>query len=220
MSCKWKEPRLPASCALRGTQPFAATSAHMPHQRPHAAPAPCHQRAGTIFGVYQRDAAADATSNVLQPGSKLVAAGYSLYSSATMMVITTGSGTHGFTLDPQLGDFVLTHPSITIPKRGQIYSVNDARYFDWPAGLQRYIDDIRQGKGQSPKQYSARYICSLVADFHRTLLYGGVAMNPRSHLRLVYEANPMSFLCEQVSACGVCTGTRGAAPAAYDVLCM
>ena len=74
---------------------------------------------------------------------------------------------------------------------GQIYSVNDARYFDWPEGLRRYIDTVRQGKGRYPKKYSARYICSLVADFHRTLMYGGVAMNPRDHLRLVYEANPL-----------------------------
>lgn len=80
---------------------------------------------------------------------------------------------------------------------GQIYSVNDARYFDWPNGLRRYIDNVRQGRGQTRKQYSARYICSLVADLHRTILYGGIAMNPRSHLRLVYEANPLSYLVEQ-----------------------
>lgn len=85
---------------------------------------------------------------------------------------------------------------------GQIYSVNDARYFDWPQGLRRYIDTVRQGKGKYPKKYSARYICSLVADFHRTLMYGGVAMNPRSHLRLVYEANPLSFLVEQAGGRG------------------
>lgn len=85
---------------------------------------------------------------------------------------------------------------------GQIYSVNDARYYDWPAGLRRYIDDIRQGKGQYPKKYSARYICSLVADLHRTILYGGIAMNPRSHLRLVYEANPLSYLVEQAQGKG------------------
>lgn len=85
---------------------------------------------------------------------------------------------------------------------GQIYSVNDARYFDWPLGLRRYIDDIRQGKGQYPKKYSARYICSLVADLHRTILYGGIAMNPRSHLRLLYEANPLSFLVEQAGGKG------------------
>eukprot|EP00878_Enallax_costatus_P011202 GHUV01011698.1.p1 GENE.GHUV01011698.1~~GHUV01011698.1.p1 ORF type:complete len:217 (+),score=52.76 GHUV01011698.1:476-1126(+) len=128
---------------------------------------------GTIFGVYRRPAGADALSAALQPGSRLVAAGYALYSSATMMVISTGNGTHGFTLDPLTGDFMLTHPDIRIPNRGQIYSLNDARYHDWPRGLQKYIDTIRQGKGQNPKQYSARYICSLVGDFHRTLLYGG-----------------------------------------------
>eukprot|EP00775_Hariotina_reticulata_P012263 gene12263-12401_t len=111
-------------------------------------------------------------------------------------------GTQGFTLDPLVGDFMLTHPDIKIPKRGQIYSVNDARYYDWPAGLQRYIDTIRQGKGQNPKQYSARYICSLVGDFHRTLLYGGVCMNPRCHLRLVYEANPLAMLVEQSGGIG------------------
>lgn len=85
---------------------------------------------------------------------------------------------------------------------GQIYSVNDARYFDWPEGLRKYIDTVRQGKGKYPKKYSARYICSLVADLHRTLLYGGVAMNPRDHLRLVYEANPLSFLVEHAGGRG------------------
>lgn len=92
----------------------------------------------------------------------------------------------------------LKEPSLTIALiSGQIYSVNDARYFDWPEGLRKYIDTVRQGKGQNPKKYSARYICSLVADLHRTLLYGGVAMNPRDHLRLVYEGNPLAFLVEQ-----------------------
>lgn len=152
---------------------------------------------GTIFGVYRVAPGMDPQAAALQPGSELIAAGYALYSSATMLVISVGQGTHGFTLDPLLGEFMLTHPNIKIPTRGQIYSVNDARYFDWPKGLQQYIDTIRQGKGQNPKQYSARYICSLVGDFHRTLLYGGVCMNPRCHLRLVYEANPLALLCEQ-----------------------
>ena len=90
-----------------------------------------------------------------------------------------------------------------IPERGQIYSVNDARYHDWPKGLQEYIDSIRTGEGESGKQYSARYVCSLVADAHRTLLYGGVCMNPRSHLRLVYEGAPMAFIMEQAGGRGV-----------------
>eukprot|EP00262_Sarcandra_glabra_P006724 TRINITY_DN19216_c0_g1_i1.p1 TRINITY_DN19216_c0_g1~~TRINITY_DN19216_c0_g1_i1.p1 ORF type:complete len:388 (-),score=54.00 TRINITY_DN19216_c0_g1_i1:205-1368(-) len=164
---------------------------------------------GTIFGIYNRLVELDhlpieekAQLNSLQSGSRLVAAGYVLYSSATILCISFGSGTHAFTLDHSTGDFVLTHPCIKIPPRGQIYSVNDARYFDWPEGLRRYIDTVRQGKGQFPKKYSARYICSLVADFHRTLMYGGVVMNPRDHLRLVYEANPLSFLVEQAGGRG------------------
>uniref|UniRef100_A0A5B7BYS6 fructose-bisphosphatase n=1 Tax=Davidia involucrata TaxID=16924 RepID=A0A5B7BYS6_DAVIN len=164
---------------------------------------------GTIFGIYNRCVELDhlpveekAMLNSLQSGSRLVAAGYVLYSSATILCTSFGSGTHAFTLDHSTGDFILTHPNIKIPPRGQIYSVNDARYFDWPEGLRRYIDNVRQGKGKYPKKYSARYICSLVADFHRTLMYGGVAMNPRDHLRLVYEANPLSFLVEQAGGRG------------------
>ncbi|KAJ0009923.1 fructose-1,6-bisphosphatase, chloroplastic [Pistacia vera] len=164
---------------------------------------------GTIFGIYRRLVELDhlpeeekALLNSLQSGSRLIVAGYVLYSSATIFCASFGSGTHAFTLDHSTGDFVLTHPNIKIPPRGQIYSVNDARYFDWPEGLRKYIDTVRQGKGKYPKKYSARYICSLVADFHRTLLYGGVAMNPRDHLRLVYEANPLSFLVEQAGGKG------------------
>ncbi|KAL5714381.1 fructose-bisphosphatase [Ranunculus cassubicifolius] len=164
---------------------------------------------GTIFGVYKRLVELDhipteekAQLNSLQSGARLIAAGYVLYSSATIFCVSFGSGTHAFTLDHTTGDFVLTHPSIKVPLRGQIYSVNDARYFDWPEGLRQYIDTIRKGKGKYPKKYSARYICSLVADFHRTLMYGGVTMNPRDHLRLVYEANPLSFLVEQAGGRG------------------
>ncbi|CAA7404357.1 unnamed protein product [Spirodela intermedia] len=164
---------------------------------------------GTIFGVYNRLVEVDhlpseekASLNSLQSGARLVAAAYVLYSSATIFCLSFGSGTHAFTLDHSTGEFVLTHPFIKIPPRGQIYSVNDARYFDWPEGLRRYIDTVRQGKGRFPKKYSARYICSLVADFHRTLMYGGVTMNPRDHLRLVYEANPLSYLAENAGGRG------------------
>ncbi|KAK8940478.1 hypothetical protein KSP39_PZI010035 [Platanthera zijinensis] len=170
---------------------------------------------GTIFGIYNRLVELDqlpveekAQINALQSGNRLVAAGYALYSSATIICLSFGSGTHTFTLDRSTGDFLLTHPSLRIPPRGQIYSVNDARYFDWPTGLRQYIDTVRQGKGQFPKKYSARYICSLVADFHRTLIYGGIAMNPRCHLRLVYEANPLSFLVEQAGGRGSNGKTR------------
>lgn len=164
---------------------------------------------GTILGIYKRlveldhlPTAEKSQLNSLQSGTGLIAAAYVLYSSATIFCVSFGSGTHAFTLDHTTGDFVLTHPGIRIPPRGQIYSVNDARYFDWPEGLRRYIDTVRKGKGKYPKKYSARYICSLVADFHRTLIYGGVAMNPRDHLRLVYEANPLSFLVEQAGGRG------------------
>lgn len=122
----------------------ALTIAHDKHNLHMTTPFP-----GTIFGVYEQPAEATATDSVLQPGHQLLMSGYALYSSATMLVITTGQGTHGFTLDPQWqggklsGEFVLTHPNIRIPQRGQIYSVNDARYHDWPRGLQQYIDDIR-----------------------------------------------------------------------------
>ncbi|KAI3689138.1 hypothetical protein L2E82_47087 [Cichorium intybus] len=133
---------------------------------------------GTIFGIYNRLTEIDnlpteekALLNSLQSGNRLIAAGYVLYSSATILCTTFGFGAHAFTLDHSTGDFVLTHPNIKIPHRGQIYSINDARYFDWPEGL-------------------------------RTLMYGGVAMNPRDHLRLVYEANPLSFVAEQASGKG------------------
>ncbi|KAJ6691077.1 hypothetical protein OIU74_015711 [Salix koriyanagi] len=136
-----------------------------------------------------------ATLNSLQSGAKLVAAGYVLYSSATILCTSFGSGTHAFTLDHSTGDFILTHQDIKIPPRGQIYSVNDARYFDWPEGLRQYIDTVRQGKGRYPKKYSARYICSLVADFHRTLLYGGVAMNPKGPSSSSLRGKSSQFSC-------------------------
>jgi fructose-1,6-bisphosphatase I len=150
---------------------------------------------GSIFGIYPCTSGSP-LDDVLQPGRDLVAAGYILYSSACLLVLTTGSGTHGFTLTPK-GGFVLSHPDMNCPDRGQIYSLNDARFDDWPAGLQKYIAAIRNGKGISGKQYSSRYVCALVADAHRTLLLGGWAANPREHLRLVFEANPMAFLTEQ-----------------------
>jgi len=157
----------------------------------------CSIPTGTIFGIYCVPGGAGGEEAALQAGSQLVASGYALYSSATMVVATLGGGrAAAFTLDATTGDFLATHPTLRVPPRGQIYSLNDARYWDWPEGLQRYIDDVRQGRGQNPKQYSARYVCSLVADLHRTIVYGGWCGNPRSHLRLVYEAAPLAFLVE------------------------
>lgn len=158
---------------------------------------------GTMFSIYYRLREADhlplgqkAAINVMQRGERLVAAGYGIYSSATMLCFSVGTGLHGFTLDSDVGEFVLTHPDIRIPERGNVYSINDGRYFDWPAGLRHYVDTIRQGRGQNSRRYSAKYISSLVADLHRTILYGGICMNPRAHLNLVHEANALSFLVE------------------------
>ncbi|CAM9363348.1 unnamed protein product, partial [Hapterophycus canaliculatus] len=134
---------------------------------------------GTIFGVYPADASKSARENALQPGNKLVAGGYCLYSSSTVMVISLGAGTHVFQLDRSLGEFVLTKRSIKMPARGRSYSVNEAREPDWPGGLKRYISDMKTGAGRSREKFELVYVCSLVADVHYTLFEGGIAMNPR-----------------------------------------
>jgi fructose-1,6-bisphosphatase I len=164
---------------------------------------------GTIFGIYESVASGpaygeeEALEDCLQQGSNLVASGYCLYSSSVVLALATATGGQQqqptaafFALDTLTGDFLATHNPVLAPKRGQIYSLNDARFGDWPPGLQRYISDVRSGQGATKKQYSARYVCSLVADLHRTLLQGGWCGNPRSHLRLVYEGNPLAFLVE------------------------
>merc|ERR1719161_525518 len=172
---------------------------------------------GTIFGIFEEseepckiedtenldEAAVKCLVDTLQPGKRLRAAGYCMYSSSTILVLTMGNGVNGFTLDPNIGEFVLTHPNIQIPKRGKIYSINEANYFDWDPALQTYINNLKAGKGESGSKYSARYIGSMVGDIHRTLLYGGIfgypgdAKNPNGKLRLLYEGAPMSFLLEQ-----------------------
>jgi len=172
---------------------------------------------GTIFGVFKeveecivdddvsdlQAAELECLMQTLQPGVNLVAAGYCMYSSSTIFVVTFGDGLNGFTLDPQIGEFVLTHPDIQIPKRGKIYSFNEANEFDWDEELQKYVKDMKRGQNQSKTAYSARYIGSMVGDVHRTLLYGGIfgypgdKKNPNGKLRLLYEAAPMSFILEQ-----------------------
>ncbi|CAM9149190.1 unnamed protein product [Laminaria digitata] len=152
---------------------------------------------GTIFGVYLADPSKSARENSLQPGNKMVAGGYCLYSSSTVMVISLGEGTHVFQLDRSLGEFVLKTRSIKMPRRGRSYSLNEAREPDWPEGLRRYISDAKNGAGVSGEKFDLVYVCSLVADVHYTLFEGGLAMNPRSHLRLVYEGNPMGWVVEQ-----------------------
>ena len=159
---------------------------------------------GTIFSVYRRRSpvGGDVTmEDVLQPGKNQVAAGYIIYGSSTMIVFTTGNGVNAFTLDSSIGDFCLSHPSIQIPKDGRIYSVNEGNYDRFSSGVKSYIDFCRNSTEK--ETYSARYIGSMVADFHRNLLKGGIFMYPSMNnapngkLRLMFEANPMAFITEQ-----------------------
>jgi len=160
---------------------------------------------GTIFSIHRRVSKGKGPgilADVLQSGSKQIAAGYILYGSSTMLVYTTGQGVHGFTLDPTIGEFLLSHPLIHTPEVGKYYSVNEGNWAKWNQPVQRVVAAFKNGDGtMKPKQ--ARYIGSLVADFHRNLLSGGVFMypadtkSPRGKLRLLYEASPMAMLVEQ-----------------------
>ncbi|KAE8099287.1 hypothetical protein FH972_017280 [Carpinus fangiana] len=177
---------------------------------------------GSIFGIYSpndeclADHGDDDTLDnveqkcivsVCQPGSNLLAAGYCMYSSSVIFVLTIGTGVFAFSLDPMYGEFVLTQENIQIPKTGKIYSFNEGNYQLWDDKLKKYIDDLKD-PGPSGKPYSARYIGSLVGDFHRTLLYGGIYGYPRDKkskngkLRLLYECAPMSFIVEQAGGKG------------------
>lgn len=158
---------------------------------------------GTIFSIFRRDPAngSDPGHDVLQRGDQQVAAGYVLYGSSTMLVYSTGAGVHGFTLDPAIGAYVLSHPNMTMPPRGNIYSVNEANADSFPEFCRRFLHWLKSGENGTT--YSSRYIGSLVADFHRTLLKGGIflypptARYPNGKLRLLYEANPIAYLAEQ-----------------------
>ncbi len=163
---------------------------------------------GTIFGIYKRvtDENKDEKcgyADVLQPARDLVAAGYVIYGSSTMFVYSTGQGVHGFTLDPSVGEFLLSHEDIKIPKKSKIYSVNEGNYNKWSDGVKRYIDYLKAEDKETDRPYKARYIGSLVADFHRNLLYGGIFMYPRDKkskngkLRLLYEAGPLAYIVKQ-----------------------
>jgi len=161
---------------------------------------------GTIFSIYKRitpDNQPGTTEDCLQPGHKQVAAGYVIYGSSTMMVYTAGNGTHGFTLDPAFGEFILSHKNIQTPKKAKIYSINEGNYLYWHPGLKKYIKYLQDEDKATDRPYSSRYIGSMVADIHRNLLYGGIFMypadsrNPNGKLRLMYECNPMAFIIEQ-----------------------
>lgn len=161
---------------------------------------------GTIFAIYKRLSETGGPArkaDFLQPGSALAAAGYVIYGSSTMLVYSSGNGVDGFTLDPSIGEFCLSHPAIRFPADGRIYSINEGNYQKFPAGVKRYIKYCQEKEPQSGRPYTSRYIGSLVADIHRNMLKGGIYIYPRtdSHphgkLRLQYECNPMAWLVEQ-----------------------
>lgn len=162
---------------------------------------------GTIFSIYRRVTQGNGPGTLqdcLQPGFQQVIAGYIVYGSSTMLVYTAGHGhgVHGFTLDPAFGEFLLSHDDIKIPNHGRIYSLNEGNYFTWPQGLKNYIKYLQANMFEG-KPYQARYVGSMVADIHRTLLYGGIFIypgdkrNPKGKLRLMYECNPMAYIMEE-----------------------
>lgn len=171
---------------------------------------------GTIFSIHRkRSSGRDGTlEDCLQKGTQQVAAGYVIYGSSTMFVYTTGRGVHGFTLDPSLGEFLLSHHDIRIPKRGKVYSINEGNRDSWDAGTRRYVDHLKK-KESGP--YSLRYIGTLVADFHRTLLRGGIFLypsdvsdpaRPKPKLRLLYEVAPMAMIAEHAGGMAISDGGR------------
>jgi len=161
---------------------------------------------GTIFSIYrrvsQRGHRAE-TRDFLQSGSRMVAAGYVVYGSSTMMVYTTGKGVNGFTLDPSIGEFCLSHPNMQIPEAGNIYSINEGHYINFPDGVKKFIKYCQENDPETHRPYTSRYIGSLVSDFHRNLIKGGIflypqsAASPNGKLRLAYECAPMAFVAEQ-----------------------
>jgi len=164
---------------------------------------------GTIFSIHRRrtpDGGPGDDSDLLQVGRRQVAAGYIIYGSSTMLVFSTGNGVHGFTLDPSVGEFFLSHPDIRIPERSKYFSINEGNSRFWDEPVRRYLEYLKELDKQSGRPYSARYIGSLVADFHRNLIAGGIFLYPRDRknpakphgkLRLLYEAAPLAFLAEQ-----------------------
>jgi fructose-1,6-bisphosphatase I len=170
---------------------------------------------GTIFSIHRRvtpDGQPGSLEDLLQKGSDIVASGYVIYGSSNMLVYSTGDQVDGFTYDPGVGEFFLSHPNIRIPERGGIYSINEGNYHNWSQGTQRWVDWIKTpGDGKEP--YRLRYIGAMVADLHRTLLRGGIfvyppdVVNKKGKLRLLYEASPMAFLVEAAGG-AASDGTR------------
>jgi len=160
---------------------------------------------GTIFSIYRRKSTDGKASlnDVLQKGTEQVAAGYIIYGSSTMLVYTTGVGVNGFTLDPSIGEFCLSHPQMKIPDTGYIYSVNEGNYVHFPDGVKKYIKYCQVEDHATKRPYTSRYIGSMVGDIHRSLIKGGIyiypttSRSPSGKLRLLYECNPMSLIIEQ-----------------------
>ena len=167
---------------------------------------------GTIFSIHRRSATTHGPGTLadcLQQGRAQVAAGYILYGSSTMLVYTTGQGVHGFTLDPTIGEFLLSHPDIRCPTVGQYYSVNESHWNRWAPGMQRVVSAFKNGDQGRIDAKNARYIGSLVADLHRNLMAGGVFLypadsgSPKGKLRLLYEAAPLAFVVEQAGGAAI-----------------
>lgn len=160
---------------------------------------------GTIFAIYRRKSLSGTVQveDFLQRGTEQVAAGYITYGSSTMLVYTTGKGVNGFTLDPSIGEFCLSHPDMMIPKSGNIYSINEGNYIHFPQGVKKYIKYCQEEDAATNRPYTTRYIGSLVSDFHRNLIKGGIYIypstgkSPKGKLRLIYECNPLSMIVEQ-----------------------
>lgn len=160
---------------------------------------------GTIFSIYKRKSlkGPGVLEDCIQPGINQVAAGYVVYGSSTVLVYTAGKGVHCFTLDPSAGEFLLTYENMQIPRKSKTYSINEGNYNKWTKGMQKFIDYLKEKDSNTGRPYTSRYVGSLVADFHRNLLYGGIFIypkdinNPNGKLRLLYEANPLSLIIEQ-----------------------
>lgn len=170
---------------------------------------------GTIFSVLRYDGAGGAPSDsaLLRKGTEQVAAGYLLYGSSTMLVFTSGQGVHGFTLDPDIGEYRLSHENIRIPSKGQIYAVNEGNYHKWTSGTRQYVDSLKTSDNATGRPFTGRYSGCLAADVHRILLGGGIYLypgeteQPEGKLRLLYEANPLAMVVEQAGG-KAGTGTR------------
>jgi len=175
---------------------------------------------GTIFAVYRRrsEGGPAVMEDFLQPGVNQVMAGYFVYGSSTMLIYTAGAGVHGFTLDPARGDFLMSHPGITTPARGKVFSCNEGNSTKWDEPTRSYVASLKSRNGGPGRPYSGRYVGSFVSDFHRNLLKGGIFLYPGQRddeskpymgkLRLMYEGNPMAFVVEQAGG----LATDGAAP--------